>query len=161
MAAATIAFIVGCTGPQTSAPTPSAEPTSAPLAATVRFAPVARQDPAACPDEPGAFDTSNLAGAPQCTVIEPEGQVAVARGEVRRVFDPGADAVLIELDASAEQALEELTTRVSEVPQSGNLLAIIVRGEVISVPSVLEPLADGRIHIAGDDLDSVYTALTR
>lgn len=162
--AAVTAGAAGCTMPAT----PS-EGQAAPLTADLTFAAVVEQTDQECPaGDATAFDTSwpGEDGAAQCTFVDPDEQFTVTSGEIELVVPEGEDGtaqnyVTISLDDADATVLAELTETLVDRPQPQNQLAIIIDGEVESMPAVMEPIVDSEMQISGgNDMSTVYDKLT-
>lgn len=162
--AAVTAGAAGCTMPAT----PS-EGQAAPLTADLTFAAVVEQTDEECPaDDATAFDTSwpGEDGAAQCTFVDPDEQFTVTSGEIELVVPDGEDGtaqnyVTISLDDADATVLSELTETLVGRAQPQNQLAIIIDGEVESMPAVMEPITDSEMQISGgSDMAPVYDKLT-
>ncbi|MGO1411421.1 SecDF P1 head subdomain-containing protein [Microbacterium sp. JB110] len=162
--AAVAAGAAGCAMPWTPA-----GGKSGPLTADLTFAAVVEQTDQECPaGDATAFDTSwpGEDGAAQCTFVDPDEQFIVTSGEIELVVPEGEDGtaqnyVTISLDDADATVLAELTETLVDRPQPQNQLAIIIDGEVESMPAVMEPIVDSEMQISGgNDMSTVYDKLT-
>ncbi|WP_162893162.1 SecDF P1 head subdomain-containing protein [Microbacterium halotolerans] len=161
------AVVVGASG--CAMPVTPAESQSAPLSTELIFAAVSEQTDQDCPDgDETAFDTSwpGDDGAAQCTFVVPDEQLTVTSGQIELTVPDGEDAaaqnyVTISLEDADAAAFGELTEALVDRPQPQNQLAIVVDGEIESMPAVMEPITDSEIQISGgDDMSPVYDKLT-
>lgn len=151
---------------------PADEPERGPaaLSTEVLFAAFSHEDDGACPaGDAHAYDSSfvdvNDDEVTQCTFVDPDLQLTIARGEID-YLEPGDqglshDAVVLAVDAADQEELEALTARLAEQSDPHNRMAIIVDDEVLTTPSIVSALTGGEVQIVGGyDVARIYDALT-
>lgn len=167
----TVVLLLAVTGGAAGCAVPTASTGSqhAPLATELVFAAVSEQTEQECPvGDETAFDTSwpGADGAAQCTFIDPDQQLTVTSGRVDLTVQDGEDDaansfVTINLDDADATAIGEITEALVDRTAPQNQLAIIIDGEVESMPAVMEPTTDSVIQISGgNDMSVVYDKLT-
>ncbi|WP_162903797.1 hypothetical protein [Leucobacter sp. wl10] len=163
----TVILAVIALGASGCAPSGSGDDSGKPLTAEVVFAAVESIGPGACADDAAdMFDApGSTSTTPQCVRIDPEMRFSTSGGRAALVAaseDADPTPKLIELRLESEDAaqLGDLTGKLVGRAAPQNQMAIIVDGEVRSMPAVMSELSDEVVNISGDRLQELYDRLT-
>ncbi|WP_105565629.1 SecDF P1 head subdomain-containing protein [Microbacterium halophytorum] len=138
------------------------------LATPVTLAAVTEIIAGECPSgEDNAIDTSwpGEDGAAECTVLSSDERINIVDVTVRLVplgeSDPAQEAIVLELGEAASGMVEDLTASIAENQPPQNQMAIVVDGEVVSRPAVMEPISGPEIQITGGgSMEELFAELT-
>jgi hypothetical protein len=141
-----------------SDPAPPANPRS------VEFRRVLKATPGACPSPPPA---SVYCGKDMRYTL---GKVEIDASHVTEVKAEESTQgtpywyVALSFDAEGKQFFGQLTTELAKKPAGQNLLAIVVRNEVVAAPVVNAPITGGQVQISGafskDDVQAMVKKIT-
>jgi hypothetical protein len=131
---------------------------------SVEFRRVLKAEPGACPSP---LPTGDFCG-PDATYTL--GKVELDGSHVTEVKAEESKQgttywyVAVSLDKVGTQLFGQLTTDLAKRPPGENLLAIVVRNEVVAAPTVSSPITAGQIQISGnftrDDVEALAAKIT-